>query len=257
MNETTHETGPVAAAPTPAATAPAAPPVKRTRRSWKRTQFAIPPRPAPSVRALWTQAKEEERLRAHRTATALLTNWLGKATKAETAATLQVTPLRVWQLSQQAVSGMLAGLLTQPRTRPGRPPTTDGAPAPPPWALQNKVAQLERELARAEGLIALLKEMPMRRDAEKTAAKPSLPAPGPTSSTPSTSSPAAKRSPRPRRARPTPPPTGGTGSDRPGTPRPTQRARRGAPRPEPRGDDADAPQLAPAGGPAPAADGPA
>ena len=90
---------------------------RRKRSGRKRSSFRVPPKPARPVRALWEQATQEEREKAHTTCMAILEYWLGKKSKEEVASGLSVTPLRVWQLSQQALSGMLAGLLKQPRTR--------------------------------------------------------------------------------------------------------------------------------------------
>lgn len=133
----------------------------RTRRDKKRAFKRIPKMPA-AVSALWEAASEEERLRAHRTASAILETWLGKASRAEVAARLQVTPLRLWQLSQSALAGMLAGLLKQPRRRP-----MGALPLPPeedPVQLRKRIEDLQRELALAEDLIAVLREMPGNKD---------------------------------------------------------------------------------------------
>ena len=90
---------------------------KRRRPLRKRATFKRPPPPAIPVRGLWEHASEEQRQKAHIACMAILEYWLGHASKQETADRLEVTPLRVWQLSQQALSGMLAGLLRQPRVR--------------------------------------------------------------------------------------------------------------------------------------------
>ena len=132
----------------------------RTRRARKRTKFAIP-KPAKSVKALWEQASEADRQRAHRYGTAILETWLGKKSRKDAAKDLGLPVLRVWQLSQQAVSGMLAGLLTQPRQRrspdmPKPPPEND------PAMLKKKIAKLERELEIANELIEVLKLVPDR-----------------------------------------------------------------------------------------------
>src|SRR5574338_1704483 len=87
-----------------------------TRRFRKRRFRKVPRMPVP-VKALWEKATEEERKRAHETCTLLLELWLGRATRAEAAARLKVPPLRVGQLSQQALAGMVAGCLRQPRAR--------------------------------------------------------------------------------------------------------------------------------------------
>src|SRR5688572_19158960 len=93
----------------------AAPRPRRMRTGLKRTRFDVPKRMPLPIKTLWESASEEERARAHRTAVEVLCAWLGKATRAEAAARLSIPPLRFWQLSQQAVSGMVAGLLHQPR----------------------------------------------------------------------------------------------------------------------------------------------
>lgn len=131
----------------------------RTRRFRKRRFRKVPRMPVP-VRALWERASEEERKRAHETCALLLELWLGKATRAEAASRLKVPPLRVWQLSQQALAGMVAGCLRQPRAR--------GIPAEPgqeePTVLRKRLLQLEREAEAKDSLIALLKEMPAHRE---------------------------------------------------------------------------------------------
>lgn len=147
------------------------------RRGRKRTRFTkIPPMPVP-VRALWETASEEQRRRAHRSCTAILEAWLGKAPRAQIAARLGVTPLRLWQLSQQATAGMLAGLLSQPRRRramtsPPVPPEED------PVKLRKRIEQLESELKLADDLIALLRELPGHREAEREPGGRSARSPG-------------------------------------------------------------------------------
>jgi hypothetical protein len=112
------------------------------------------------VRGLWEQASEEERKRAHLTASTILGWWLGLTTKSQTAARLEVTPLRLWQLGQMALSGMTAGLLKQPRRR--------GRPVAEETVLRRRVAELEKELARAQGLATILAQMPVHRDGPAT-----------------------------------------------------------------------------------------
>jgi hypothetical protein len=132
-----------------------------TRRGRKRVFHKIPPMPQP-VAALWGAAGEEERQAAHRTCAALLETWLGKASRVEVASRLGVTPLRLWQLSQQATAGMLAGLLKQPRrramVRESLPPEED------PVKLRKRIVELEQDLGLAGDLIALLRELPGNRD---------------------------------------------------------------------------------------------
>ena len=89
----------------------------------------------------------------------ILRAWLGKATRDEAARELELSPLRFWQLSQQATAGLVAGLLKQPRFRRGRPPAgeevEEGASA-----LRKRIVSLERELESARRLIGLLKDLP-------------------------------------------------------------------------------------------------
>lgn len=123
-----------------------------------------------SVRALWESADEASRKRAHVLCTAILETWVGKTSRAEVAQRLGIAPLRLWQLSQQGLAGMLAGLLKQPRARRGAgsqllPPEED------PMNQKKRIEQLERELRMAEDLIALLREMPANREQLQTPAQ--------------------------------------------------------------------------------------
>ncbi len=133
---------------------------KRTRRYKKRVVFQ-PPRPAIAVKALWEQASEEERTRAHQTCVLMLEHWLGRKTKAEMVTALGLPPLRVWQLSQSALSGMLAGLLKQPKMRPrGRPPSAETSEL---QGLRKENAQLRKELEALRVVNELLKDLPLNR----------------------------------------------------------------------------------------------
>jgi hypothetical protein len=127
----------------------------------KRVVFKKPPPPAIPVRGLWEHASEEDRERSHITCMAILEYWLGRATKQEIAERLEVTPLRVWQLSSQALSGMLAGLLHQPRRR-GKVPSAAADPRNDPVVLKRRIAELEEKLSRTEDLVRLLKELPWK-----------------------------------------------------------------------------------------------
>jgi hypothetical protein len=114
------------------------------------------------VRALWASASPEEQAKAHQAATAILKAWLGKVTREEAARELSLSPLRFWQLSQQAVAGLVAGLLRQPRFRGGVGPTADPVEESA-GVLRRKITTLERELDGAKRLIGLLKELPAPR----------------------------------------------------------------------------------------------
>jgi hypothetical protein len=73
--------------------------------------------PAIPVRGLWDRANQEERVQAQKIAMTMLQAWTGIMTKSEAAKTLGLRPVRFWQMSNQAMSGMMAGCLTQPRNR--------------------------------------------------------------------------------------------------------------------------------------------
>ena len=86
----------------------ATPRPRRVRTGRKRSVFQPPARQAWPVRGLWEAAPEEQRREAHQTSMLILAYWLGKKSKLQVAEELKVKPLRVWQLSQLALSGMLA-----------------------------------------------------------------------------------------------------------------------------------------------------
>ena len=151
---------PLAAPPAGAAPPPPPPP----RPGLKRHKFAVPAKMPLPVRALWAQASPEEQIRAHLSATAILRTWLGKATREEAARDLGLSPLRFWQLSQQAVAGLVAGLLKQPRFRGGVAPAA-GPAEESAGVLRRRITTLERELDGAKRLITLLKELPIPRAA--------------------------------------------------------------------------------------------
>ena len=142
---------------------------KRHRTGRKRTNFQVPARQPVSVRALWQSASPEEQKTAHELCMAILEYWLGKASKGEIAKRLEVPTLRVWQLSQMALSGMLAGLLRQPKTRRrGRPMEPPPSPADDPKLLRARIVELERKLSRTEDLVRVLKDLPWAPKAGET-----------------------------------------------------------------------------------------
>ena len=126
----------------------------------RRVSFRLPKRAALTVRALWASAEEEERMKAHRTGVAILELWLGQASRKEIADRLQVPPLRIWQLSQQALSGLVAGLLKQPKSRSQiqKNPLEESR-----WKLKSKIAKLEGEVESLRTLVSLLRELPAHR----------------------------------------------------------------------------------------------
>ncbi len=145
---------------------------RRTRTSRKRTRFASYPRPAIAVRGLWEQASAQEKCTAHRCCMAILEYWLGKASKVEIATRLELAPLRVWQLSQQALSGMLAGLLRQPKRR-AKVALPPASPEQDPTLLHRRIGELEKKLARTEDLVRVLRDLPWAKGVETTPKKES------------------------------------------------------------------------------------
>lgn len=134
----------------------------RTRRGKKRLVFQ-PPRNGPSsVRGLWESASPDERARAHTTCVSILSMWLGRKSRHQVAAELNLPPLRVWQLSQAAVSGMLAGLLKQPR---GQKKGLNMEPSEEdPRVLKAKIAELEEENRSLRQLVEVLRNLPAARE---------------------------------------------------------------------------------------------
>jgi hypothetical protein len=131
---------------------------KRTRRGGKRIRFKHLPKPAIAVKGLWDSACEEDRERAQLHGTAILELWLGRKSKDVLAAELSMPPVRVWQMSQMALSGMLAGLLKQPRSWSGAPPPEPQARADVA-ELRKQLAQTRADLERERRLTGVLKQL--------------------------------------------------------------------------------------------------
>lgn len=143
------------------------------RRTRKR-RFRVLPRPAIAVRGLIEHAKPEELQKAHATCLLILDWWLGKKTKPEVAKLMGLPELRVWQLSQQGLSGMIAGLLKQPRPRrrglaqsnPTDPTATlSCGPENDPVALKKAIRRLEQEVQAANRVNAVLRQFPFQQKA--------------------------------------------------------------------------------------------
>lgn len=143
---------------------------KPRRRSGKRLHFRRWPTAPTPVRALWDSASEEERTRAHGACAAILEWWLGRMSRQEVAARLEVGPIRAWQLSQQALAGMAAGLLRQPRARKS---TVTLPPEQDPRALRKRLAQLQKELEVSQSLVELLRGLPGNRGRPEEGETPS------------------------------------------------------------------------------------
>jgi hypothetical protein len=137
---------------------------KKARKAARKRSLKAPATFALPVRTLWELATAEQRERAQEAGVAILEYWTGRITKAEVAKRLNLPPVRVWQLSQQATSGMIAGLLVQPKTRAKGVPMS---PSEDPKALQRRVAELEEMNRKQELLIMVLRSMPGSREAPK------------------------------------------------------------------------------------------
>ena len=94
------------------------PPTKRFKRAGKRkANFRMDTPPFP-VRAIWELASEQQRREAHQLGVLMLEHWLGRMTRKALGEQLNLPPLRVWQMSQQALAGMVVGLMAQPKRPP-------------------------------------------------------------------------------------------------------------------------------------------
>jgi hypothetical protein len=152
-----------------ATTATASPtePSRTPRPRRRRAAISKWAQPVYPIKAIWDAATAEERDRARELATELLGLWLGQQTKEDLAKRLQVPPIRVWQMSQRAVAGMVAAMLRPPEGRVGPMPRL----APEVRELRARVAALEKELAVSRSLVTLLRSMPgsVRRERPKEA----------------------------------------------------------------------------------------
>ena len=154
----------------PSNSEPDSSPKRRKRTGRKRSVFHKTPRPAWPVRGLWESAPQEAREAAHKTCMLMLEYWLGKQDKTAVAKELGVSPLRVWQLSQLALSGMLAGLLPQPRRRV-KPSVFEPKGTESPVSMSRRIMELEKELARTEDLVRVLRTAPWSQGATRAPKK--------------------------------------------------------------------------------------
>jgi hypothetical protein len=138
-------------------------PRRRRRTSKKRLRFSVPTAMPPGVRELWRAAPTDEQQKAHQACVQILQLWLGKTRREEVAEQLSIPPLRVWQLSQQALSGMLAGLLKQPRSRRGRQAALPPMNEDDPRLLKKKIAELEQGNRDLQDCIRLVGQVPKPR----------------------------------------------------------------------------------------------
>jgi hypothetical protein len=147
-------TAAAAAGTTSAAAADAAPPEPGKKRR-RRTVDAFL-RPVYPISAILASATAEERQKARMLCGEILGYWLGHESKADVARRLSMPPIRVWQMGQRALSGMVAALLTPPTGRRGAMPRID----PETKELRRRVAELEAETDLQRRLIKLLRTMP-------------------------------------------------------------------------------------------------
>jgi hypothetical protein len=97
----------------------------------------------------------EDQANARQVSQVMMEYWMGRLTKKEATEKLQLKPVRFWQMSTQAIAGMTAGLLTQPRYRKGA--FLAGVEV---TELRAKVRELEAKVSAQQKLIEILKSLP-------------------------------------------------------------------------------------------------
>lgn len=138
------------------------PPTPRTRRGRGRRRVGRWVRPVYPMRAYYDAASEEKQRQAHASAAIILEYWTGVKTKPEAAKALGVPPIRVWQMSQRAATGLVCALLTPPSGKRGAPMATDDEEK----AQTKELERLRKENRLQRELIAVLRELPGNRDRE-------------------------------------------------------------------------------------------
>jgi hypothetical protein len=122
----------------------------------------VPKKPPVAIRTLWEWATLAEKEHAHKTAAALMEYWMGQSSKQEIASRLNLPMVRVWQLSQQAISGMVVGLLHPPKNKTN---SAQSSPEEDPRKLKMRIQELEKWVATQQRLIVILRDMPITREA--------------------------------------------------------------------------------------------
>jgi hypothetical protein len=141
---------------------------RRNSKGRVRRKFKFPVKVAVPVRALWEASSPQEKEKAHQTGAVLLEYWMGRIKKEEAAQKLGIPPLRVWQLSQQALAGLAAGLVKQPKT--GKKKLREALPSEEdPKQLNKKIQGLEKDLELMSELVKLLRDLPGNREVLKKA----------------------------------------------------------------------------------------
>lgn len=164
---------PATLAPSPM-TAPApvesAPPEARKRQRRRTIDGTVSGalRPVYPISAILASATPEEVKRARMLVSELLGYWLGHESKASLARRLSIPQVRVWQMGQRALAGMVAAMLTPPSGTRG---STGAMPrvSQETIALRKRVLDLEKETGVQRRLIELLRTLPSsdRRECAK------------------------------------------------------------------------------------------
>ena len=128
----------------------------------RKPRVLLPKQPPIAIRSLWEWATTAEKEQAHRTAAAMMEYWMGQSSKQEIALRLNIPQIRVWQLSQQAISGMVVGLLHPPKNKTKNAQVN---PEEDPKKLHRRILELERHVSMQHRLIVILREMPITREA--------------------------------------------------------------------------------------------
>lgn len=149
---------------------------KPLRRGRVKRKFKFPPKAAIPVRAVWEAASGEEKEKAHQIAAVILEYWMGRLSQDQAAQKLGMPRLRVWQLSRQALSGLAAGLVKQPRKLGKKKLQEALSPEENPKVLNKRIQDLERDLGMMKELVGLLRELPGNREAGKGGKKKKGPA---------------------------------------------------------------------------------
>jgi hypothetical protein len=147
---------------------PETPKPKRYKRTGKRKagfRMDTPPWP---VRAIWELASPEDRKRGHELGALMLEHWLGRVSRKDLSEKLNLPPLRVWQMSQQALAGMVVALMKQPKMPvKGTPLPSEEIPREDTKALNKKIEDLQREKQVLADLVDLLKDLPTTKLGKK------------------------------------------------------------------------------------------
>jgi hypothetical protein len=138
---------------------------QRKEKKHSKRKLQMMEKPAIPIKILWHQASEDQKKMAFTNGTIMLEYWVGRLTKTEAAKALNIPIIRLWQMSQQASSGMLVGLLKQPTIRAK---DMKEKPENDVKALLKKIAELERTIEMQSRLIAIFREMPGCRTASLT-----------------------------------------------------------------------------------------